>query len=290
MKDKIFTKLKTAYSALGLGDAVLLAHAEVLSAMGFVTDENLEQVITAQRPLLESMQKANDTRATTAQKTAEDKAKAEIEKLKAQITTGATTATEAQKKIKELEEKIASMQTPPAPEPKKPTEEEVMPAWYKAELKKQEEGRKKAEEAHAKLMESIKALETKNAQYEAEKAALQRKNFISTKAKQLGVPDWRINEGFAFANDATDDAIVAHLTAVVIYRNRSHKSHVFLTPQGKKCKKTLHFATYICSFSDSIDSYILKIKRSNNLYFRLLLQCRGDWIRTSDPTPPRRIL
>ena len=40
MKEKIFLKLKTKYSSLGLGDEILLAHAEMLAKMGFVTDDN----------------------------------------------------------------------------------------------------------------------------------------------------------------------------------------------------------------------------------------------------------
>ena len=52
MKEKIYAKLKQAYSSLGLGDEVLQAHAESLANLGFVTDENLDAVVGGQKPFI----------------------------------------------------------------------------------------------------------------------------------------------------------------------------------------------------------------------------------------------
>lgn len=82
MKEKIFAALKLAFSALGLGDEVLQAHAETLSGLGFVNDDNLQTVINAQKPFLETLQKANDRRATDAAAKALAKARQEADEAK----------------------------------------------------------------------------------------------------------------------------------------------------------------------------------------------------------------
>ena len=80
MKEKIFNALKQAYSHLGLGDEFLTAQADALAASSLVTDENLANVVAAQKSALEFAQKANDKRAAEAQKKIlDEKAKAEAE-------------------------------------------------------------------------------------------------------------------------------------------------------------------------------------------------------------------
>ena len=75
MKEKILGKLKQAYSQLGLGDAILTAQAESLANSGFVTDENIDAIVAAQKPFLEGLQKANDSRVTEAVKKAKEKSR-----------------------------------------------------------------------------------------------------------------------------------------------------------------------------------------------------------------------
>ena len=79
MKDKIFQKLKQEFSHLGLGDVVLQAHADSLAAIGLVTDENIDTVISAQKGFLENLQKTSDKRVTDAVSKAKADAKKELE-------------------------------------------------------------------------------------------------------------------------------------------------------------------------------------------------------------------
>ena len=79
MKEKIFQKLKQEFSHLGLGDVILQAHAESLSAIGLVTDENIDTVISAQKGFLENLQKTSDKRVTDAVSKAKADAKKELE-------------------------------------------------------------------------------------------------------------------------------------------------------------------------------------------------------------------
>ena len=57
-------------------------------------------------------------------------------------------------------------------------------------------------------------MKTENDKFKAEKALSERKNSIISKAKELGIPQWRIDEGFVIADDADDNAITAHLATV----------------------------------------------------------------------------
>lgn len=79
MKEKIFQKLKQEFSHLGLGDVILQAHADSLSAIGLVTDENINTVISAQKGFLENLQKTSDKRVTDAVSKAKADAKKELE-------------------------------------------------------------------------------------------------------------------------------------------------------------------------------------------------------------------
>lgn len=254
MKEKIYLKLKQAYSALGLGDEVLQAHAESLANLGFVTDENLEAVVNGQKGFLEGLQKEYDRRATNARKAGEEAERKKIE--------------DEQKKAEEERKKKEA-------EAKKKAEEEA--ARKKAE---EEEARKKAEEEEAerKRLEEIKKneevpdyfkkfIEETTAKQKAERDAyeqriaeltksqkdnadafskmvadLQEKNktlldgyqsmkaetekqkeqarieahkaFVVNKAKELGIPQWRIDEGFIIADDAEESAVVDVLSKV----------------------------------------------------------------------------
>ena len=64
------------------------------------------------------------------------------------------------------------------------------------------------------MKDGYDALKTENDKFKAEKALSERKSSIISKAKELGIPQWRIDEGFVIADDADDNAITAHLTTV----------------------------------------------------------------------------
>ena len=209
MKEKILGKLKQAYSQLGLGDAILTAQAESLANSGFVTDENIDAIVAAQKPFLEGLQKANDSRVTEAVKKAKEAAKAELD-------AATKKAEEAAKLAKEEAEKAQAEAVKKALEDaKKATETpDNEPAWFKTFVE-----RTQAEQANkAKEYKGLKdAFEQMKKDYdgakeEAKKKA--RKDFIVNKAKELGVPQYRIDEGFAFAEDADDATITNSLTTI----------------------------------------------------------------------------
>ena len=62
--------------------------------------------------------------------------------------------------------------------------------------------------------DSIKKLEDEKAAWEREKAKAERSAKILAKAKELNIPQSRIDEGFVIADDADDAAIETYLTKV----------------------------------------------------------------------------
>ena len=165
MRTKIFAKLKQEYSHLGLGDAILQAQADALSAMGVVTEDNLNMVVMSQKSFLENLQKENDKRATDAY----NKAK--------------------------MNEKKADH------------EDTEIPEWYKSE-------KEKSEKLIKSLQDTISVLNEKNEKFEKEKIVSERKALITAKAQELGIPKYRIDEGFMIADDADDISITNYLTTV----------------------------------------------------------------------------
>ena len=85
--------------------------------------------------------------------------------------------------------------------------EETMPEWYKSE-------KNKTDKLIEGLQATIGSLTQKNEAYEKERATIERANRINTLAKELGIPKFRIDEGFAIAENADDEAIKAHLSSV----------------------------------------------------------------------------
>lgn len=189
MKEKIFSKLKQAYSSLGLGDALLQSHADALSALGLVTDENIDSVISAQKPFLESVQKSNDKRVNDAL-TKSENAKKELEK-----------------KIEELSKITPKVE-------KNDTDKEAMIEEFKRMLEssKTDSDKRMAEFEKALTLanETVAKLQAENNEA---KASL-RQNFIKNKASELKIPDWRINEGFNITETMGDDEIITYLSGV----------------------------------------------------------------------------
>ena len=190
MKQKIFQKLKQAFSNLGLGDEVLQAHAESLAPLGLVTDENIDNVVNAQKPFLESLQKNYDTRVTSATAKAKEAAKKEFEDAAKETARKEREERERQKKEKE------------------------MPDWYKAEKEASDKTIKELLASVKTMKEGYDAMKSENDKFKAEKTAAERKNSIISKAKELGIPQYRIDEGFAIADDADESKIMEHLTKV----------------------------------------------------------------------------
>ena len=193
MKTKIFQKLKQDYSHLGLGDNVLQAHAEALASMGLVTDENIDMVVSSQKSFLENLQKENDKRVTDATAKAKTAAKREYEEAaKAEVL-----------KKNEVMEKT-----------EKETKENEMPDWYKTEKAETERLMKELMNNNKMLSDSFNALKSENDAYKAKEAEAARKNLIISKAKELGIPQYRIDEGFVISADADENAISDYLAVV----------------------------------------------------------------------------
>lgn len=204
MVEKIFNALKQEFSYLGLGDSVLRPYAESLGACGFVTDDNLNDVVSKQKSSLEAIQKANDKRAADAMKTAEEKAEA---KRKATEEAEAKKAEEAAKKAEEEKAKKAA-------EEKAVENKGETPEWFKAYQTAQEEKFKEALEKNKALEDSLKSLQDENAKFKTEQDAAKRNSFIASEAKRLGVPEWRSKEGFNITTDMDEKAITEYLSQV----------------------------------------------------------------------------
>lgn len=204
MVEKIFNALKQEFSYLGLGDSVLRPYAESLGACSFVTDDNLNDVVSKQKSSLEAIQKANDKRAADAMKTAEEKAEA---KRKAAEEAEAKKAEEAAKKVEEEKAKKAA-------EEKAVENKEDTPEWFKAYQTAQEEKFKEALEKNKALEDSLKSLQDENAKFKTEQDAAKRNSFIASEAKRLGVPEWRSKEGFSISTDMDEKAITEYLSQV----------------------------------------------------------------------------
>lgn len=204
MVEKIFNALKQEFSYLGLGDSVLRPYAESLGACGFVTDDNLNDVVSKQKSSLEAIQKANDKRAADAMKTAEEKAEA---KRKAAEEAEAKKAEEAARKAEEEKAKKAA-------EEKAVENKEDTPEWFKAYQTAQEEKFKEALEKNKALEDSLKSLQDENAKFKTEQDAAKRNSFIASEAKRLGVPEWRSKEGFSISTDMDEKAITEYLSQV----------------------------------------------------------------------------
>lgn len=240
MKDKIFQLLKQEYKSLGLGDEVLQAHAEMLDKMGLVTDDNIETVVASQKSFLESLQRDNDRRVTDAKKKFEEAQKAKEEEeaeRKAAEEEAKKAAEEAEKK--RLEELAKKNEMPDYL--KKYFEEQA------AEKKASDEARTKEREEFKKLVETLTQKNTDQAKTYNEQMEAQSKTIkelqetiqkqaeeakakeeaaakakakadhdakILSKAKELGIPESRINEGFTLSDDATDEAIETYLSKV----------------------------------------------------------------------------
>lgn len=218
MEKTILAKLKTTYSSLGLGDSVLTALAASLASTGLVTDENVDSVVAAQKSGLEAIQKSNDKRVADALNKAKedaaksaDSAKAELDKMR--------------KQVEELSGKLTEKEkgnVPPAPTPAPAPASAPSPApdhdWFKAErdaLMAEFEKRIAAvSEGNKTLTETVNALRAENEAMKTAEAQKARAAFINGKAKELGIPEWRVSEGFSISGDATESAITDHLTKV----------------------------------------------------------------------------
>lgn len=211
MKAKIFAKLKQEYSSLGLGDEYLMSKADSLAATGLVTDDNIDAVVACQRKELEGLQKANDKRVTDALEKERKKHEEETRKK-------AQEAEEARRKAEEdAAAKKKGEHTDPVTNPDVEALRKQVEELTAAGKKRDEEyaaNLKTLTESRDSLGKQVKELVDKNAASEAAAAKAARNAMIMAKAKELGVPQWRIDEGFTIAEDASEEVITETLTKV----------------------------------------------------------------------------
>lgn len=210
MRDEIFKLLKQAYSRLGFGDDFLMARATMLDSLGFVTSENVNDVVAKQSDSLAALQRMEDSRVASALK----KAKEEAEKKAAE---------EAEKKAKEAAEEKAKEDARKAAEDVAKTEEKLnsstgltpeLKAFLEGIKTQMDEQKKTYEKQVLSLSESLKSLKDQNEKDAAAKAKAERRTMILNKAKELGIPQSRIDEGFVIADDADETAIASYLGTV----------------------------------------------------------------------------
>lgn len=211
MKAKIFAKLKQEYSSLGLGDEYLMSKADSLAATGLVTDDNIDAVVACQRKELEGLQKANDKRVTDALEKERKKHEEETRKKEQE-------AEEARRKAEEdAAAKKKGEHTDPVTNPDVEALRKQVEELTAAGKKRDEEyaaNLKTLTESRDSLGKQVKELVDKNAASEAAAAKAARNAMIMAKAKELGVPQWRIDEGFTIAEDASEEVITETLTKV----------------------------------------------------------------------------
>lgn len=210
MRDEIFKLLKQAYSRLGFGDDFLMARATMLDSLGFVTSENVNDVVAKQSDSLTALQRMEDSRVASALK----KAKEEAEKKAAE---------EAEKKAKEAAEEKAKEAARKAAEDVTKTKAKLndstgltpeLKAFLEGIKTQMDEQKKTYEKQVLSLSESLKSLKDQNEKDAAAKAKAERRTMILNKAKELGIPQSRIDEGFVIADDADETAIASYLGTV----------------------------------------------------------------------------
>lgn len=211
MKNQLFSKLKQAYASLGLGDDFLQAQADSLAAMGLVTEENIESVVLSQKAFLESVQKTNDKRVTDAVKKAND--------------TAAARAAELQKQLDELKK------TSPAPPATPPVGDDFQAKFAAAQAPMMD--------TLKALQEQVKTLQEEKKVFENKQAAAERQEKILAKAKELQIPQYRIDEGFNISDKATDEEIGTYLTKVAgNIKTNSLPTNSHFAMAGKDYKKS----------------------------------------------------
>ena len=211
MNKQLLEKLKQAYSHLGLAENVLQMHADSLIATGFVTAENMDEIVTKQKDFLEGLQKYNDTRVSDAVKKASEKAlKDAEEKAKKE-------AEEAAKKAREEALKNLPDSVKAAIESLKAENLAEKEASAAKRLAEEEERKKHDDETKAliaKMQEQLNGFKQENDKLKAEQVLKARKDAIVAKAKELGIPQYRIDEGFVINDDATEEQYTQYLSNI----------------------------------------------------------------------------
>lgn len=168
----------------------------------FVTDENLSDVVAKQSPYLSALQSANDKRVSEATaKVKGDSQKALDEAVKNAIE-------EERKRVSEEKNKEPDFLTAFR------KEMEQKDAQTKAERDELTEQIRQLIASSKKQEDSIKALKDENEAMKLEKSRVERESMILDTAKSLGIPQWRIDEGFSIDSSLDSEGIKSTLSKV----------------------------------------------------------------------------
>ena len=168
----------------------------------FVTDENLSDVVAKQSPYLSALQSANDKRVSEAT------AKVKGESQKALDEAVKNAIEEERKRVSEDKNKEPDFLTAFR------KEMEQKDAQTKAERDELTEQIRQLIASGKKQEDSIKALKDENEAMKLEKSRVERESMILDTAKSLGIPQWRIDEGFSIDSSLDSEGIKSTLSKV----------------------------------------------------------------------------
>lgn len=214
MKDKIFQALKQAFPQLGLGDEILMARAEALDATGLVTEENLQAVVTSQKANLEALQKSNDKRVAEALAKAKRDSDAAAAKLKAEHEAALKAEKDNLAAIKKELEELKAKNPGGQGGQETNAQIEALKQEYNTQLAQINETIKNLQTTNNDYAAKLKAMQDEKAAAEKAAAAKARLEMINAKAKEAGIPDWRIAEGFSISDDMDETKITETLAGV----------------------------------------------------------------------------
>lgn len=168
----------------------------------FVTDENLSDVVAKQSPYLSALQSANEKRVSEAT------AKVKGESQKALDEAVKNAIEEERKRVSEEKNKEPEFLTAFR------KEMEQKDAQTKAERDELTEQIRQLIASGKKQEDSIKALKDENEAMKLEKSRVERESMILETAKSLGIPQWRIDEGFSLDSSLDSEGIKSTLSKV----------------------------------------------------------------------------
>lgn len=243
---------------------MLQGRAEALAKSGYVTDENIDLIVSLEKETLQLLQRESDRRVSSAldkqrkqwdEESAKKAAEAEAAKKAEEEAAKKAAEEEAKKKAdeesKRLADEAAKKKAAEDAEAQKKAAEEFAALeakknipedflnYFKAEkeraavermefqnqLAQLMEERKKESETYKSMIDSLVNANTElktnfetlkdgyntlNSENEANKLAAKtkaREDFILNKAKELGIPEWRVAEGFRITDEMDENAI-----------------------------------------------------------------------------------
>lgn len=209
MKEKLLKALKAAYANLGFSEDALSALAETLAPLA--TEDSMQTMVDSQKPYLEAMQRANDKRATDAAKKAKDENAKIIEALNVELSKLKKSYEELQQQAGSNQKDSTGSQTQTG---EKGVQNEVEPKWFTEYKSQQESTLREVLAKNKELEDALTDVKNENEKFRVDAGKARRRSFIDSEAKRLGVPSWRVDEGFSITDDMDEKAITEYISRV----------------------------------------------------------------------------